>query len=63
MPGHGMECGLGFGPLLISLCGDPGRALGREKAQGREVRGPPRAHSCNGEGRFKDFLLVSQERE
>ena len=48
VPRPGVECGLGFGPLLISVCGYPGRVIGREEAQGGETRGPHRAHSCNG---------------
>lgn len=43
-----MGCGLDFGPLLVSMCGDPGRVRGREKAQDGETRGPHRACSRNG---------------
>lgn len=44
-----MECGLDFGPLLISLCGDLGRARGREDGPAWGDQRSPQGSPLQGE--------------
>lgn len=57
VPGDGVRCGLG--PALISMCGDPRRARGREEAQMGRSEVLTGLLCAIGEGRSQDLLLVS----